>query len=110
MADQLTQEWTKLDNKVRFITEIIQGKLIVQNRKKAEIMDDLRRRGYKALSKSERKGLEKSVGLVGADENEDDNGETPSESENISAGYDYLLSMAIWNLTSEKVCFYRTYQ
>jgi DNA topoisomerase-2 len=87
LADQLTQEWTRLDNKVRFITEIIQGKLVVQNKKKAEILAELTARAYTPFYKG------KDEQLV------DDADDKPGKGH----GFDYLLSMPIWSLTMEKV-------
>ncbi|RKP23009.1 DNA topoisomerase II, partial [Syncephalis pseudoplumigaleata] len=78
LTNQLTTEWSKLDNRVRFILEIIQGSLVVQNRKRKTILEELRKRGYAAFPKQ------------GANGGKDH-------------GYDYLLSMPIWSLTEEKV-------
>jgi DNA topoisomerase-2 len=92
LADQLTHEWSKLDNKVRFIEEIISGKLIVQNRKKADILQTLQSRKYASFKKPSEA---KSADLLDA--------EADNESAESGHGYDYLLSMPIWNLTQEKV-------
>ncbi|KAI3643553.1 hypothetical protein MP228_013108 [Amoeboaphelidium protococcarum] len=92
LADQLTQDWTVLDNKVRFIMEIIQGKLVVQNRKKNDIIAELQKRDYKPMPKTGKKAADDN-----ADDSEDESG--PS----MAGSYDYLLSMAIWSLTAEKV-------
>ncbi|KAI9145964.1 DNA topoisomerase [Paraphysoderma sedebokerense] len=89
LTDQLVQDYTKLENKVRFITAIIEGKLKVQNRKKVDIIADLKAKDYEPFSK-------KKSGMSETEQEEDDNAET-------SGGYDYLLSMQIWNLTWEKV-------
>jgi hypothetical protein len=91
MADQLTMEWTKLDNRARFIGEIIDGKLNVRNVRRDALVQELRKRGYKPFPK-------KPVQAADAEEEEEDN-------EEILAGdYDYLLSMPLWSLTVEKVC------
>lgn len=84
MLAELTADHSKLSNRVRFVKEIIEGQLIVQNRKKALILVDLKSRGYDPVHKP------------GAQADED--GE-------VAGGYDYLLSMPIWNLTMEKVYF-----
>lgn len=80
LTDQLNQEWTKIDNKVRFVLEIINGTLIIQNRKKTVIFEDLKKKGYAMMG------------------NKKDDGDVDS-----TKGYDYLLSMPLWNLTLEKV-------
>ncbi|KAJ1971923.1 DNA topoisomerase 2, partial [Dimargaris verticillata] len=38
LINQLSQDWARLDNRVKFILEIIEKKLVVQNRKKADIV------------------------------------------------------------------------
>ncbi|RKP07961.1 DNA topoisomerase, partial [Thamnocephalis sphaerospora] len=94
LSNQLTTEWTKLDNRVRFIQEIISGKLVVQNRKKADILAELRSRGYAAFPRKT------DEAQAGEEQEEEDAGD---EKSNKNHGYDYLLSMAIWSLTHEKV-------
>lgn len=80
MLAQLTHELTRCENKVRFVKEIISGTLIVSNRKKTDLLADLKSRKYDPIYKN------------------DDQEEKASDH-----GYDYLLSMPIWNLTMEKI-------
>lgn len=63
--------------------------MVVSNRKKDELLAQLRKEGYKAFPKT--------VKVVAA--------EATEEGEDVAAvgDYDYLLSMPIWNLTMEKV-------
>lgn len=72
--------------------EIIQGKLVVQNRKKNDIIAELQKRDYKPMPKTGKKASDDN-----ADDSDDESG--PS----MAGSYDYLLSMAIWSLTAEKV-------
>lgn len=86
---RLTEEYERLDNKVRFVEAVIRGSMIVSNRKKDELLAQLRKEGYKAFPK-----VAKVVATEEAEEADDA----------AAAGdYDYLLSMPIWNLTMEKV-------
>ena len=71
--------------------EIIEGKLVVQNRKKVDLIQDLKKRGYHAIHKA---------GTVDAEDG--DENDTQNSSGN-NHGYDYLMSMPIWSLTMEKV-------
>ena len=89
MLDQLTMEWTKLDNKVRFVKEIISGDLVVQNKKKKDLMSELKKRGYATMKNQK---IEEKIGEIDEEDEEEEVG-----------GYDYLLGMAIWSLTWEKV-------
>lgn len=87
MLGQLTFELTRLENKVRFVMEIIGGQLKVQNRKKKELLGELKARKYAPITKN-------SV---------QDDVQNEEEKEIETHGYDYLLSMPIWSLTNEKV-------
>ncbi|KND03704.1 DNA topoisomerase 2 [Spizellomyces punctatus DAOM BR117] len=93
LLNQLNSDLTKLDNKVRFVTEIIQGELVVQNKKRDALLQELRHRKYVPIHNKKEK--------PDVDEEAEDEEESTKESK--GHGYDYLLSMPIWNLTMEKV-------
>ncbi|KAJ3107884.1 DNA topoisomerase 2 [Phlyctochytrium planicorne] len=100
MLNKLMAEYQKLDNKVRFIMEIIKGTLIVQNRKKADIVKELRNKDYLAIPKA----IEKKGQSASNDEDDDDTEESagvPGKANQTD--FDYLLGMAIVTLTIEKV-------
>ncbi|KAJ1530030.1 DNA topoisomerase 2, partial [Cladochytrium tenue] len=105
MLARLTNDWTRLDNRVRFILEIIDGKLRVQNRKRVELLADLRDRGYvpmpKAASKTSR--AKADAASDGEDEDYGELAESGSPDANATGSYHYLLGMPIWSLTTEKV-------
>jgi DNA topoisomerase-2 len=91
LAGQLTLEWTRLDNRVRFITEIVEGRLVVQNRKRADILAELRAKAYHADTKASEGGAEAE-------------GEAePPQDDGPASGYDYLLRMPIASLTRERI-------
>ncbi|KAI8323192.1 type II DNA topoisomerase [Martensiomyces pterosporus] len=94
MAEQLGRELQTADNRARFVLEIIQKKLVVNNRKRAELIRELRDRGYASMSKATKARI---AGDLDSDQAADD-----AEKEGAS-DFDYLLSMPIWNLTLEKV-------
>ena len=75
---------------VRFIQDIIKGNLTVTNRKKVDILSELREKNFKEFS-NDKKGRQV----------DDDDEESPAVSG--SKGYDYLLGMKIWTLTAERV-------
>ncbi|CAI5535699.1 unnamed protein product [Closterium sp. Naga37s-1] len=106
--EQLRNELIKLDNRVRFILAVVRGEIIVSNRKKAELLAELKEKKFAPLPKGK-------VGSSGgsstaADEEGDDEGEDSGEEEGGSkakkggdGGYDYLLGMPLWSLTLERV-------
>jgi DNA topoisomerase-2 len=87
-ADRLRREKELLDAKVRFILMVIRGELVVSNRKKADLLQDLRSKKFKAYHEIFSK---------------EPAGATSSEGEEKGGAFDYLLGMPIWSLTLERV-------
>lgn len=81
---------------MRFILEVIDGKMVVNNRKKKDIEADLVARGYDALPSTKKKAV-----TVAADPEDGD--EEADAAAAAALSYDYLLSMPIWSLTLERV-------
>lgn len=71
--------------------EIIEGKLVISNKKKAEVITLLRSRKY-----YEDEGKKKADTQAPAEDEED-------EEDTTTKGFNYLLEMSISNLTFEKV-------
>lgn len=92
LVKNLRREQNMLSNKARFVEEVCTGDLVVSNRKKVELLEDLQSRGYDLFDK----------GSDANDEGDDEN-EEPSSISDLSKGYEYLLGMKLWNLTFEKV-------
>lgn len=96
LLEKLRRELKILDNKARFVEEVCKGDLVVSNRKRAELLADLKERGYDLFPREEKKS-----------ESEDEESEREDEKESASdaelaKGYEYLLGMKIWSLTFEK--------
>ncbi|KAK9459889.1 DNA topoisomerase [Lipomyces oligophaga] len=93
LTETLTQKMEKLNSQARFVKMIIDKELTVSNRRRAEIVLDLKKKKFPPISKKNKFGpVEESE--IGKDEEEDDDVEASS--------YDYLLGMAIWSLTRER--------
>lgn len=75
---------------------IVDKELVVSNRKKAEIVTDLRKHKFRPFPKGAAKAAGETEEVVEEEEEQDDVG-------GGDADYDYLLGMAIWSLTKEKV-------
>ncbi|KAF8319936.1 type II DNA topoisomerase [Clavulina sp. PMI_390] len=96
MVKNLEDQVDKLNNQARFVQMIIDEELVVSKRKKADIVAELRSlkfRPFPKVSKAKEAGEE-----IAAQEDED-----AEESAGGLSDYDYLLGMAIWSLTQEKV-------
>lgn len=108
MEGMLGAESCKLDNMARFIMEKIENKIRVENVKKADIVKMLRERKYDPdpIARWKRKiarerGYDEETGSNAADTSGADGDEEDAGAES-KREYDYLLSMPIWNLTTEK--------
>jgi len=96
LSEQLTSDWSKLDNKMRFVQAVIDGKLKIAKRKKSELVAQLQKDGYTAFEPT----AKKKKPSEDEDEEEQDSDSTQEAS---ARGYDYLLGMPLWSLTLERV-------
>jgi len=95
LVETLSNTVAKLQNKARFIKAVIDGDLVIQRKKKAEIIDQLIEMEFRAFPKNAPKN---SIQGENEEESEDD-----EKSVAQSGGYDYLLGMQLWSLTYEKI-------
>ncbi|GJE94175.1 DNA topoisomerase 2 [Phanerochaete sordida] len=98
MAEQLQLEFERLTNQARFISMIVSKELVVSGRKRTEVINDLRKKEFRPfpkIAKAKAAGETEEV-VENADEEEDD-------AKDGSHDYDYLLNMAIYSLTKERI-------
>eukprot|EP00180_Rhodochaete_pulchella_P002432 Plantae.Rhodophyta-Rhodochaete_pulchella.ctg37240.p1 GENE.Plantae.Rhodophyta-Rhodochaete_pulchella.ctg37240~~Plantae.Rhodophyta-Rhodochaete_pulchella.ctg37240.p1 ORF type:complete len:367 (+),score=71.14 Plantae.Rhodophyta-Rhodochaete_pulchella.ctg37240:875-1975(+) len=88
MLRQLERQVAMLQNKVRFIMLVVDNRLKVAKRKKAELIAELGRLGFEQFANQK---------------NDAEGDEAEEGSEPAAGGYDYLLSMPLWSLTLERV-------
>jgi len=93
MVAKLESEHSKLSNQVRFILAVISQELVVSNRPKTALLDELQAMGYATFSCDKKEDAADEEGAAQAE----------AESSTLSKGYDYLLSMKLWSLTLERV-------
>ncbi|KAF7085409.1 hypothetical protein CFC21_088844 [Triticum aestivum] len=98
MLENMGQELLKYQNKVRFILAVTSGEIIVNNRKRADLFQELQKKNYTPFPKKKPTSGPVAVGSTEADE---DNDESPAEA--AASDYEYLLAMSIGTLTMEKV-------
>jgi DNA topoisomerase II len=99
MASELQLQHERLSNQARFVRMIVERLLNVSNRKKADIVEDLRKKDFRPFPKVTKAKVAGETAPVVDPEDEDAAEDGPA---NIN-DYDYLLGMPIWNLTKEKV-------
>lgn len=106
LVEQMNRDYKMLENKVRFLLAVINKELTVSNRKKAELLTELVAKKYDPFPKKKVKKVKTEEGEVKTAEEADGNNEEDPDEDNAddrSRNYDYLLSMAIWSLTMERV-------
>ncbi|RAO66442.1 uncharacterized protein BHQ10_002454 [Talaromyces amestolkiae] len=96
---ELQKDLDKLTNQARFVQMIIDGKLVVSKKKKSILITELKEKGFKAFPKvAEAVKAGETEQVV-----EEEGSEEEATTEVASNAYDYLLGMAIWSLTQERV-------
>ncbi|CCM06356.1 uncharacterized protein FIBRA_08613 [Fibroporia radiculosa] len=103
MANELSDELDKLNNQIRFIQMIIDRELAVSNRKKVDIVADLRKKEFRPFPKVSKAKAKASETTELVEVNEDEEDEEDSGPAGSASDFDYLLGMAIWSLTKEKM-------
>lgn len=105
--DQLQEAFEKVTNQARFVQMIIDKQLIVSNRKKADIVVDLRKHNFRTFKKV---AQAKAAGEGEAAADDPDAESEPEGDDTAGTGesgsdFDYLLGMHIYSLTKERVSF-----
>lgn len=81
-------ELLRISNKTRFILAVVNDELVLNKRRKADIEEELERKGYDRLAPQKK-------AVVVSEEGE--------EEDTAALSYDYLLNMSLSSLTLEKV-------
>ncbi|XP_030539127.1 DNA topoisomerase 2 isoform X2 [Rhodamnia argentea] len=102
LLENLELKLAMLDNKVRFILGVVHGEIIVSNRKRADLFQELQAKGFAPFRKETRTIETAVAGSTDDSEEAEENLEATTKGVRAS-DYEYLLSMAIGTLTLEKV-------
>ncbi|KAL7550823.1 hypothetical protein ACHAWF_014023 [Thalassiosira exigua] len=98
LLHKMSKDLSIFSNKARFVEEVCRGDLVVSDRKRTDLLLDLKERGYDLYPKEKEKaGVEED----GDDDDDESNNVDTPEAE-LSKGYEYLLGMKIWSLTFER--------
>lgn len=99
LLSEMQKELERLSNQARFVTMIIDGKLVVSKKKKGVLVAELQSLKFTRFPKVvDAKKSGEFEPVVEEEEEGDD-----AEVEAGASDYDYLLGMAIWSLTQERV-------
>ncbi|MBZ3886910.1 DNA topoisomerase 2-alpha [Sciurus carolinensis] len=104
LLGMLGAESAKLNNQARFILEKIDGKIIIENKPKKELIKVLIQRGYdsdpvKAWKEAQQKVPDEEENEESDNEKETEKGDSVTDS---GPTFNYLLDMPLWYLTKEK--------
>ncbi|KAG4301845.1 hypothetical protein PCANB_002090 [Pneumocystis canis] len=92
LVSELENQYNKLSNQVRFVKMIINKEQDFLNRKRKDLLEDLKSKGFMPFSKNVHISID-NTSEISIDASENDN----------LSGYDYLLNMHLWSLTAESV-------
>lgn len=102
MLSELQKDLLKMSNQARFIKMIIDGRLVVSKKKKAALVAELQKLGFDRFPKIADARKEGEFEPVVQEEDQDNDADDAATAAGAS-DYDYLLGMAIWSLTMERV-------
>ncbi|XP_045842178.1 DNA topoisomerase 2-alpha [Meles meles] len=104
LLGMLGAESAKLNNQARFILEKIDGKIIIENKPKKELIKVLIQRGYDSDPVKAWKEAQQKVPDEGENEESDNESEAEKSDSVRDSGptFNYLLDMPLWYLTKEK--------
>lgn len=100
LVSELELVHDRLSNQARFIQCIIKKEIVLSNRKRAEIVAELRKKDFRPFPKVAKAHIAAAVDENGQEE------EDPDAEAGADSDYDYLLSMSLSSLTAEKVSQY----
>lgn len=99
LCEKLLREKSALDFKMKFLNLVLDDKLVVYRRKKADLVAELRTLKFPTMKQIQKLTLDTDLADLGDEVYEDGEEDDP----NKESGYNYLLGMPLWNLTYEKV-------
>ncbi|VDP04965.1 unnamed protein product [Heligmosomoides polygyrus] len=109
MEGMLRAQSNRLTNQARFILAKIKGEIVMENKRKAAIVDQLIKKGFdpdpikKWKDLQKKKELEESGGFDATEEEEQEGaGDTDKELDGKLSDYDYLVGMALIKLSEEE--------
>uniref|UniRef100_A0A8C6NBV1 DNA topoisomerase 2 n=1 Tax=Melopsittacus undulatus TaxID=13146 RepID=A0A8C6NBV1_MELUD len=97
LIGMLGAESAKLSNQARFILEKIDGKIVIENKPKKELIQVLIQRGYESDPVKAWKESQNKVEEEGEEEESD-----KESASGTGPDFNYLLNMPLWYLTKEK--------
>uniref|UniRef100_A0A2P2I0M0 DNA topoisomerase 2 n=1 Tax=Hirondellea gigas TaxID=1518452 RepID=A0A2P2I0M0_9CRUS len=102
MVGFLDAEAKKLSNQARFIKEKCDGKLVIENKKRKDMIAEMVSKGYDSDPIKAWKNIQDREAALEDEEDVDSDTESDSGPTDSSQDFDYLLGMPMWALTKER--------
>jgi DNA topoisomerase-2 len=112
LAKQLENELARLSSQARFLKLVIDGKLVVSNKKRVMLIEELEKlnfpkfdkNGNPVYSKTDPDDITHDETMLEEEDEEEEFDEDANvhKKGNVISSFDYLLGMAIWSLTRER--------
>merc|ERR1712156_446801 len=103
LEGMLEAEALKLSNQARFILEKCDGSLVIENKKKKVMIADLIRKNFDPDPVKKWKAAQDKLENATMSDTPEDSEDRDAEENAKDADYDYLLGMAMWSLTQERI-------
>jgi len=112
---RLTRDCEVLSAKARFVKMVIEGQIVIRRRKITDLAQELRKKGFKAISELKGEATAEEKGDGEEEEDKEDEDDVDEEEEGGAASsaaaatrtavrdFEYLVGMPISTLTAEKV-------
>lgn len=101
LLGQLGAEASKLSNQARFIVEKCEGKLVIENKKKTLMIEELKKAKYDPDPIAKWKDEQVKLQQQQEDDDDDSGRKKDVEDGDKKNPYNYLLGMNLWSLTLE---------
>ena len=106
LIEKMEKEMKRLSNLARFVLAVVNRELIISNRPRKSILQDLVKMGFDTFYSEEKKLVsEQSEEVVIQGEKQEEEPSIPMDEKtrDLSRGYEYLLKIRIDTLTKERV-------
>lgn len=105
------KEKSILQNRARFISSVLSGELVVGNKRRQNLIEEIFAKGYDPMRELEKACASRIQAILnrqtpqeeGLSSKESSDEEPPSASGCVGSDFDYLVGMPLWSLTWEKV-------
>lgn len=102
--NELEEKKTMTNNKIKFINEYIEGKLIINKRKRIDVDKDLDKKGFdRMFEKNNKAKVDDEENEDNGDNKKEDNKKGKVDKDDNTKNFNYLWKLKLEHLTTEKM-------